>query len=195
MSTPFILRRLVGREYHIGPDKITIGTSLNCNIRLPVEGDILAEHCCIKYINPSQAECGINESTKSHFILEDLTGGLGTTYITHNTSAHEFGESNENKTPFGTDDGRNLPAALFHGARFITGKLVWDIVALPADLSITAKLFYLAEHGDLSGLKCILESPSPTDIPKLTVTGNNEYTLSAICCYYHNNYMSDPYAY
>ena len=162
---PFILRRLIGREYHIGPDGITIGTSANCNIRLPVEGDIIAEHCRIKYTNSSQ-----DEEHNGSFVLEDLTGGLGTIHITHNSSH--------------TDYDKHLPATLFHGVRFVTGKLVWDLVAHPLDLLITIKLFHLAEHGDLSGLMNMLESPSPPadqTVPKLTITGTKKSYSLYVC--------------
>ncbi len=47
---PFILRRLVSREYHIGPEGAIIGSGPTSTIRLPSEARILASHVSIKWI-------------------------------------------------------------------------------------------------------------------------------------------------
>ncbi len=47
---PFIMRRLVLREYHIGPEGAIIGSGPTSTIRLPSEARILASHVSIKWV-------------------------------------------------------------------------------------------------------------------------------------------------
>ena len=47
---PFILRRLVSREYHIGPEGASIGTSPNATIFLPREAGVCGRHVEIRWI-------------------------------------------------------------------------------------------------------------------------------------------------
>lgn len=48
---PFILRRLVSREYHIGPEGATIGSSPEATIFLPRETGMCGRHVEIKWIS------------------------------------------------------------------------------------------------------------------------------------------------
>ena len=180
VSLPFILRRLIGREYHVGPDGVVIGTAPTCNIRLPAEGDILPEHCCIKFVGSSQKEDAKAEESKSRsgrFVLEDLTDGLGIIYMTDSHSVYSrINEENDDETDeevirdsYTGNEG--FPVTITHGVQFVTGKLVWNLFALPEDVAFKANVFYLADHGNLPQLKHVLDGEENVTIPKLTITG------------------------
>lgn len=171
LSLPFILRRLIGREYHICPDGALIGTSFNCNIQVPAEGEVCPEHCHIKYIPPLTE--GAATHRKGHFVLIDLAGGRGnSTYVTHNGySLEAINEANEGAAS--EHDGvvdRTFPLALSHGVRFVTGRFVWDLIALPEEVVFRARMFYLADQKDLPQMKQMLENHT-TMPPKLAVIG------------------------
>ena len=157
-SLPFILRRLIGREYHIGPDGVTIGTSPTCDIMLPVEGDIVPEHCCIKHVKSSNESNGAAQLS-NRFVLEDLTNGHGTILVTRSSDNDED-----------VSDATTKTYSFTRGVQFVTGKLVWNLVALPEELAFRANVFHLAKNGCLAQIKDVLETPSI--VPKLTITGN-----------------------
>ncbi len=157
-SLPFILRRLVGREYHVGPNGVTIGTSPTCDIMLPGEGDILPEHCHIKHVKSSKDSNGTTQLSNT-FVLEDLTNGHGTILVTKSSDNDEV-----------VSDATTKTYSFSRGVQFVTGKLVWNLVALPEELAFRANVFHLAKNGCLAQLKDVLEVP-PT-VPKLTITGN-----------------------
>lgn len=50
IPTPFIIRRLVCREYPIGPEGATIGSGVDATIRLPKEAGIMATHFVVKWV-------------------------------------------------------------------------------------------------------------------------------------------------
>jgi len=101
---PFILRRLVSRQYHVGPEGATIGTSDDCTVCVPKDSRMWVKHLGIRWV-PGGAEGAVGSSWPSlaarrgskltrqehveeqgHFILEDLTGGCGVFYTTYNAA-------------------------------------------------------------------------------------------------------------
>ena len=146
--TPFILRRLIGRVYHIGLDGASIGISPHCSISLPAETEIQSKHCQIVY-----------DSSIGHYMLNDLTNGSGAFYYYNDQS----------------DIQRSFPLTLTHGVRFVTGNILWELTSLPPLTALTAKLFHFAKERNLSRLKRIIEdlemSSNSVKVPVLTVTG------------------------
>ena len=45
---PFILRRLVSREYNVGPEGAVIGTSSDCTVCIPRDSGVCARHVAIQ---------------------------------------------------------------------------------------------------------------------------------------------------
>lgn len=69
-----------------------------------------------------------------------------------------------------------FPLSLSCGVQFVTGKLVWELMALPEEVSLTAKLFHLARRGELERLKEMIdkmEAEQPS-IPTFTITSDCE---------------------
>ena len=187
-----------------------MGTSSNCTIRLPIETEMMAEHCCIEFFIPGKGgregsssgerrpmtEVGNKRDLKlfqqqpfessGQFVLKDLTGGKGVMYLPNDSSTrHQLDVVNEEASLDGDETRGTFPLVLSSGMKFVTGKLVWCVVALPADVLLSAKMFYLAEHGDLVGLKKLIEGQDPQlgtpPIPKLTITGK----LRVAVYFYH----------
>ena len=106
-------------------------------------------------IKPVTAESASPQSD-GHFVLKDLTNNSKIS-IDHMTSHVTIEEG----------------VLLSSGARFTTGAIVWELSALPKELELTAKLFYLAESRNLEELEKTIESiePGTSNIPTLTVTG------------------------
>ena len=205
-SMPFVLRRLIGRVYHIGPRGALIGTSPHCSILVPVEADVLKEHCRITWAGMGViVEEGSDADQKpsngrGQFVLEKLTFGEGLMYLLdHNMSVDVVDDdaTPTNTTPThlptmadleGADE---FPFYMTHGIQFVTGKLVWEISALPKEVELTAKLFHLAERGELEEMQEVIgkiessrsqfDNPLPTfSISKttlLTPTCNNDVML------------------
>ena len=152
--TPFVIRRLIGRVYHVGPEGITVGTSSSSSssISLPAESLLETKHFQIKPVTAESA----SPQSDGRFVLKDLTNNSKVS-IDHMTSHMTI------------EDG----VLLSSGARFTTGVIVWEVSALPMELALTAKLFYLAESRNLEELKKTIESiePATSNIPTLTVTG------------------------
>lgn len=48
---PFILRRLVSRQYHVGPEGAVIGSSPEANVSLPQDAGLWDKHVEIKWIS------------------------------------------------------------------------------------------------------------------------------------------------
>ena len=46
---PFILSRLVGRHYHVGPEGASIGTSADCSVCVPSESEVWPRHTLISW--------------------------------------------------------------------------------------------------------------------------------------------------
>lgn len=194
---PFLLHRLIGRVYHIGPNGAVIGTSPKCTIMLPSESEISSEHCHIKWqcsgcVDPGLRGEEIGEQKMSRllkqkriedtgrFVLEDLTQGTGVMYISEDVASVRYPALQEvDEDEGGVLNERSFPIYLSHGVRFVTGKLVWDLTALPPEVAFTAKLFHLAEQRDLPNLKKLLDPCylNTFKIPKLTVT-HDEDTFS-----------------
>lgn len=176
LSLPFILRRVIGREYHIGPDGATIGSSFKCSIQVPIEGEAWPEHCHIKYIH--NLSTSAKDNNKSPFVLFDLTDGSGSTYVTHNGySLEAISEENGEET----DEGKTFPLTLSHGVRFATGRFVWDLTALPEDVVFRAKMFHLAERNSLSQMKKMLEDQNT--MPRLAIIGSyNTCMIAYMAC-------------
>lgn len=149
--TPFVIRRLIGRVYHVGPEGITVGTS-SSSISLPAESLLETKHFQIKPVTAESA----SPQSDGHFVLKDLTNNSKIS-IDHMTSHVTIEEG----------------VLLSSGARFTTGAIVWELSALPKELELTAKLFYLAESRNLEELEKTIESiePGTSNIPTLTVTG------------------------
>ncbi len=57
MPTPFIIRRLLSREYHVGPEGAIIGSGVDATIRLPREAGIMATHFVIKWVSSKLSFC------------------------------------------------------------------------------------------------------------------------------------------
>lgn len=151
--TPFVIRRLIGRVYHVGPEGITVGTSSSSSsISLPAESLLETKHFQIKPVTAESA----SPQSDGRFVLKDLTNNSKVS-IDHMTSHVTVEEG----------------VLLSSGARFTTGAIVWELSALPMELEFTAKLFYLAESRNLEELKKTIESiePATSNIPTLTVTG------------------------
>ena len=47
---PFVLSRLIGRHYHVGPEGANIGTSSDCTVRIPPESEAFPKHAQISWI-------------------------------------------------------------------------------------------------------------------------------------------------
>ena len=47
---PFVLSRLAGRHYHIGPEGVTIGTSTDSSVCMPTESEMFLQHAQISWI-------------------------------------------------------------------------------------------------------------------------------------------------
>ena len=47
---PFLLSRLVGRHYHVGPEGVTIGTGAECSVCVPPESEAWPRHAQISWI-------------------------------------------------------------------------------------------------------------------------------------------------
>ena len=154
--TPFVIRRLIGRVYHVGPEGITVGTSSSSSssssISLPAESLLETKHFQIKPVTAESA----SPQSDGHFVLKDLTNNSKIS-IDHMTSHVAIEEG----------------VLLSSGARFTIGAIVWELSALPKELELTAKLFYLAESRNLEELEKTIESiePATSNIPTLTVTG------------------------
>ena len=72
--SPFFLRRLLSREYHIGPEGAVIGTSAECNICLPKEAGLMNKHVEIKWI-PGNGDSTISMETINNFFSLDILVG------------------------------------------------------------------------------------------------------------------------
>ena len=46
---PFLLSRLVGRHYHVGPEGVTIGAGAECSVCVPPESEAWPRHAQIKW--------------------------------------------------------------------------------------------------------------------------------------------------
>lgn len=46
---PFLLSRLVGRQYHVGPEGVTIGASAECSVCVPPESEVWPRHTRINW--------------------------------------------------------------------------------------------------------------------------------------------------
>lgn len=47
---PFVLSRLVGRHYHVGPEGAAIGTSTHSSVCVPPESEVFPKHAEISFI-------------------------------------------------------------------------------------------------------------------------------------------------
>ena len=98
---PFILRRLVSREYNVGPEGAVIGTSSDCTVCVPRDSGVCARHVAIRWVPGSAGGTSFRSlSTRrgsklmrqerfdghGHFVLEDLTGGSGVFHVTYNAT-------------------------------------------------------------------------------------------------------------
>ena len=154
MPIPFVVRRLIGRVYHIGPEGVIIGTSpslpssSSSRVSLPAESQMEREHFTLKSAAPD---------SNGKFILKDLTNksGLSIDHMSSHMTTSEEG------------------VLLSSGVRFTTGIIVWEVTALPRDIELTAKLFHLTELRDVIELKQTIEAmePATSTIPSLTITG------------------------
>lgn len=150
MPIPFVVRRLIGRVYHIGPEGVVIGTSSSpssSRVSLPAESQMEREHFTLKSAGPD---------SNGKFILKDLTNKSGLS-IDHGTNHTTTSEG----------------VLLQSGIRFTTGIIVWEVTALPKDIELTAKLFHLTELRDVTGFKLMIEAiePPTNTVPSLTITG------------------------
>ena len=99
---PFILRRLVSREYNVGPEGAVIGTSSDCTVCIPRDSGVCARHVAIRWVPGSTGgtsfQClSVRRGSKlmrqdcfdghGHFVLEDLTGGSGVFCVTYNATS------------------------------------------------------------------------------------------------------------
>ena len=100
---PFVLRRLVSRQYDIGPEGAIIGSASDCSICLPKEAGVLPQHLEIKWVpvtanitpqGGSDFPGGWRESRLRRqsavegcgsFHLEDLTGGEAAFSLAHDS--------------------------------------------------------------------------------------------------------------
>ena len=146
VSVPFALRRMVGQEYHIGPEGASIGVAPHCTITLPRESGLEKEHCYIGWEDNNE------QSRSGCFVIENLTdnGALCLCSETYSESAV-------------------FPLSLTCGVRFMTGQIVWQLSALPKEVDNLANAFYLARNGKLTELKDLIESLCPPLLPTLTV--------------------------
>ena len=94
---PFVLQRLVGRHYHVGPEQLLIGTGPDCLARLPREAGLREKHVALRWVPTAKQndgtgavgplesrrgsrltrQGGVEEWGGGHFVLEDLTRGEG----------------------------------------------------------------------------------------------------------------------
>ena len=99
---PFILRRLVSREYNVGPEGAVIGTSSDCTVCIPRDSGVCARHVAIRWVPGSTGgtsfrSLSVRRGSKlmrqdcfdghGHFVLEDLTGGSGVFCVTYNATS------------------------------------------------------------------------------------------------------------
>lgn len=159
LPIPFALRRIIGREYHVGPEGVLIGTGGHCAVRLPVESGTAVEHCLIAWEGDTSQLDG-----NGHFVIQDKRKDkeAGTLIIK---------EEELSLPAVAEEDGRgtNIPAKcsvpLTRGTRFITGQLEWLLTALPPSLENTAKAFHLAKQQRLAELVLLLDSFEPPVVP------------------------------
>ena len=99
---PFILRRLISREYNVGPEGAVIGTSSDCTVCIPRDSGVCARHVAIRWVPGSTGgtsfrSLSVRRGSKlmrqecfdghGHFVLEDLTGGSGVFCVTYNATS------------------------------------------------------------------------------------------------------------
>ena len=203
---PFLLRRLVGRCYHMGPEGAVIGSDPSCSIVVPSETEVLPVHCSFHWEEGSKSVHSFSEDTqqresieqshiggKGHFVLKDLTEGRGvlrfgsdTPISTRAVTEGMPNDSDQEDTSSSDGNGAKrsretastvFPMALYRGLKFVTGRIEWTLSPLPATDELLAKAFHLASQQDLPALQELLEPASRPSPPGLTVTGED----AAVC--------------
>ena len=200
---PFLLRRLVGRCYHIGPEGAIIGSDPTCSVVLPLETEVLPMHCSLHLEEDSGSTQSFREesqqkesakrigaSGKGHFVLKDLTEGRGDLHVSSDTPTSTDAVTEEvsidsDQEGLSRSDGSTanwsceptsgvtFPLVLRWGLKFVTGRIEWTLSALPPADELLAKAFYLASQRDLPALRELLEFTSQPCPPALTVTGKD----------------------
>lgn len=173
---PFSLRRMIGQEYHIGPEGALIGVGPHCTVVLPVESGLAKEHCRIVWEEEEGEEGrGVRRGTQGHFVLQDLTGGEGALRL--NSGSARMDQSDESSTVLMASPPPSIfLLTLTHGVRFSAGKMVCQLSALPPELERVAKAFHLARNRRLAELMEYVDSfdPPVMNIPALAVTEEEE---------------------
>lgn len=210
---PFLLRRLIGNCYHLGPEGAVIGSDPSCSIVVPSETGVLPMHCGFHWEQHPQNMQSFDEDSqqresvkqtcvggKGHFVLKDLTEGRGILHVISNMpiSAHAFAE--EMQTDSDQEDTSSSGAAnetwepastvlsrsLYRGLKFVTGRIEWTLSALPAAEELLAKAFNVASQQDLPALRHLFESTIQPYPPALTVTG--EDVMVGMCLFVYSCY-------
>jgi ankyrin repeat protein len=167
---PFVLSRLIGRHYHVGPEGANIGTSSDCTVRIPPESEAFPKHAQISWITGTKSTDGLS----CHYELCDLTKGQGLFRVLPSTPTvpvHESACTNLTTTT-GQGSDNISGVRLSRGVQFQTGRLVWSLTALPGDQVLTIKMFSAAREGRLQDLCHFLDNAQCSDgpIPLVFVT-------------------------
>ena len=186
VGVPFALRRMIGWEYHIGPEGALIGTGIHCTVCLPAESGIAKEHCLISWEEEEEKEEEEARTVRQrggHFVLQDMTEGGGSLYLESSRTLETTLEEDQSDESSAIQTASTLPTpggvfplALTHGVRFVTGRIIWQLSALPPDLGAVAKAFYLAKNRKLAELMALVDSfdPPMMKLPLLAVTQEDE---------------------
>lgn len=188
--TPFLLRRLVGRQCHVGPEGVLIGSGTECSVCLPGEAEVWEKHTALRWVvvggqadktgsTDSQEsrrgskltrQGGMEECREGCFVLEDLTRGEGHFRVLDKPNPppsvadlHPTDSSSEAPPP-------THVLRLTEGVKFVTGRIEWSVTALPQELLLTHRMFGAARDGNLEKLRSILDRSELVASPHIVVT-------------------------
>ena len=187
--TPFLLRRLVGRQCHVGPEGVLIGSGTECSVCLPKEAEVWEKHAALRWVSgggeadktgPTNSQesrrgskltrqGGMEECEEGCFVLEDLTKGEGHFRVLEKPNQppvadHHSTNSSSEATP------PTHVLRLMEGVKFVTGRIEWIVTALPQELLLTHRMFAAARARDLERLRSILDRSELLASPHIVVT-------------------------
>ena len=185
-SIPFSLRRLVSKQYYIGPEGATLGTGHDCTVCLPRESGLRERHVQFSWVPPEiggvlpsppppppACDGGRQEEVVAgHFVMTEYpdSGGDAAVESMHEGLHPDTIMEDDEEVPKGvanpslaspTATSRQGPpqtTRLFCGQTFVTGVVEWAITALPEDTVLLLKMFAAVQRNSVNDLKTIVEA-------------------------------------
>eukprot|EP00117_Sycon_ciliatum_P019861 scpid23486/ scgid17867/ Ankyrin-1; Ankyrin-R; Erythrocyte ankyrin len=156
----YVLQRMIGDKFDVGPRGLTIGSGKGCDVRLPKRTLLEAQHARIEWrsANPSPTSTPPSaDGGRARLTLQDLSGG-GRFWLSSQPECSVIMSGSADGDQEQQSESLSEPVELCWGAKFSMGRVEFQVVPLPPSTLVCKCLFAAVRNDDATVLSAVLDA-------------------------------------